>query len=267
MIRLLSKLFGDNMVRIHGKATATPREARPEMELLEDRLVPAVVTSFHPPRVTLSLGNIHIECRDRLKGGPFNQSVVVETTDSTFGLEYHVRWSTKTTSRNWYFVTSRVYGGTVFFTGAKGDDYFQNNTDLRSYAWGGLGNDTLIGGTNQDVLQGEDGNDKVYGGGGKDYLSGGNDNDYLDGGGAFTQSSTPYRDNYDGVADYINGNAGADKFKAEWVNNGITIFQQTNLDAPQDFNAAQGDTIVNPLLPLAAAGFTTAPSASVHFGS
>jgi hypothetical protein len=265
MIRFLSKLFGDNVVRTHAKPATARREARPALEMLEDRLVPTVVTSLHLPRVTLSLGNIHVECRDRVKGGPFNQSVVVEKIDGGYwGLEYRVTWSTRTTQRHWDFTTSQVYGGVVFFTGAKGDDTFDNRTDLKSYAWGGLGNDTLIGGTNQDVLMGEDGNDKVYGGGGKDYLSGGNGNDYIDGGGAFVNGQ--YRDNFDGVADYINGNAGADKFKAEWVSNGITVFNRTNLDAPQDFNAAQGDTIVNPDLPFAA-GLATLPVVSGHLGS
>jgi hypothetical protein len=264
MIRFLSKLFVDNMGRAHGKATAARREARPALETLEDRLVPATVTSFHPPRVTLSLGMLHIECRDRPRGGPFNQSVLVETQDSFSGLRFHVRWSTRTTHRDYYFTPAQLYGGVVFFTGGKGDDTFQNNTDLRSYAWGGLGKDTLIGGTNQDVLMGEQGDDKVYGCGGKDFLSGGDDNDYIDGGGAFVNGQ--YRDNFDGVADYINGNAGADKFKAEWVPNGITVLNYTNLDAPQDFNAAQGDAIVNPLLPIAASNFTGAPIASVQFG-
>jgi RTX calcium-binding nonapeptide repeat (4 copies) len=264
MIRFLSKLLGDNVVRTHGKpAAASRREARPAMEQLEDRLVPTVVTSFHPPRVTLNLGMLHIDCQDRLKGGPFNQSVTVETVDSYWGLEYHVRWSTRTTHRDYYFTPAQLYGGVVFFTGAKGDDTFQNNTDLRSYAWGGLGNDTLIGGTNQDVLMGEQGNDKIYGGGGKDFLSGGDDNDYIDGGGAFVNGQ--YRDNFDGVADYINGNGGADKFKAEWVYNGISVLNRTNLDAPQDFNAAQGDTIVNPVFPVAA-NFTNAPVVSLQFG-
>jgi hypothetical protein len=265
MIRFLSQLLHYNLAQTQGKSTATCREARPEMEQFEDRLVPTVVTSFHPPRVTLVDGNLHIVCQDRLKGPPFSQKVVVETVDDLFGLAYHVGWTTKTTHRDWYFYTSRVYGGVVFFTGGKGDDTFQNNTDLRSYAWGGLGNDTLIGGTNQDVLMGEQGNDKIYGGGGKDYLSGGDDNDYIDGGGAFVNGQ--YSDNYDGVADYINGNAGADKFKAEWVNNGISVRDWKNLDDPQDFNAAQGDTIVNTLLPTAASGFTGAISGSVQLGS
>src|SRR5262249_14828822 len=102
------------------------------------------------------------------------------------------------------------------------------------------------------------------GGGGKDFLSGGDDNDYIDGGGAFVNGQ--YRDNFDGVADYINGNAGADKFKAEWVNKGISVLNWTNLDAPQDFNAAQGDKIVHPLLPIAAANFTNVPVVSVQLG-
>src|SRR5262249_12881087 len=158
--------------------------------------------------------------QDRVKGPPFSQKVVVDTADGgNAGLLYHVAWSTRTIHRGYYFTKVGVYSGGVFFSGAKGGAYFQNNTDLESYAWGGLGNDTLIGGSNQDVLMGEQGNDKIYGGGGKDYLSGGDDDDYIDGGGAFTLSSVPYRDNYDGVADYIHGNAGADKFKAEWVTN------------------------------------------------
>jgi len=77
----------------------------------------------------------------------------------------------------------------VWFTGRGGNDYFWNNTDMPSKAYGGLGGDTLIGGTGKDGLYGDDdswswwhpydGNDYLDGRGGDDYLRGEGGNDTL----------------------------------------------------------------------------------------
>ena len=87
---------------------------------------------------------------------------------------------------------SKVNGGDVYFYGYKGDDKFSaNNTSLRVTAYGGEGNDELLGSYAADILSGGEGNDtlrsgpgndKLYGNGGDDYLNGGIGDDVIDGG-------------------------------------------------------------------------------------
>ncbi len=52
----------------------------------------------------------------------------------------------------------------------------------RALLFGGIGNDTLTGGSGADQLFGQDGNDTLLGKGGNDFLFGGNGNDTLTGG-------------------------------------------------------------------------------------
>jgi hypothetical protein len=47
----------------------------------------------------------------------------------------------------------------IRFYGGDGDDRFENLTDVPTLAWGGAGNDTLIGGGNSDDMRGGAGND------------------------------------------------------------------------------------------------------------
>jgi hypothetical protein len=272
MIHFLSQLFGENGGRTHGKTAATRREARPAMELLEDRLVPTI-TSFHPPVVTLTQGNLHIVCQDPIRGRPFNNRVVVDTVDSGVGLEYHVSWSTRTTHLDWYLVTSRVYGRIFFKSSGLGNDYFRNDTNVPCTAWGGSGNDTLIGGGGDDVLIAGDGNDQLYGRGGRDYLVGGAGHDYLNGDGSVDDNGVPSGVDYgsDGLPDVLIGGKGPDNFVADWVPTGSPVwYQQKNVDAPLNFNANKGDRIVNPLFPVAVAPVSggmsnsSPPSALVH---
>jgi len=88
----------------------------------------------------------------------------------------------------------------IQFKGYGGDDYFQNNSDRRSFAYahagndtllggshydnfqGGPGNDTLDGGLGQDVIRGNDGNDTIRGNEANDQIWGGNGDDNIDGG-------------------------------------------------------------------------------------
>ncbi len=79
----------------------------------------------------------------------------------------------------------------IEFRGANGDDYFLNNTDISSIAYGEAGNDTLIGGAaadflfggdDNDRLYGQDGRDTIYGEAGNDVLYGGDDADRMNGG-------------------------------------------------------------------------------------
>ena len=81
------------------------------------------------------------------------------------------------------------------FYGLEGNDQMQNNTPLRSFQYGGGGDDVLVGGSSTDYLYGEKGNDKLFGRDGNDRLDGGfdvddlrggNGNDYLDTGADFS---------------------------------------------------------------------------------
>lgn len=70
----------------------------------------------------------------------------------------------------------------IRFVGGAGNDYFRNDTSVRSVARGGLGNDTLIGGSGRDDLNGDRGNDLCDGRAGDDSIDGGAGNDRLRGG-------------------------------------------------------------------------------------
>ena len=61
----------------------------------------------------------------------------------------------------------------IRFWGNGRDDAFRNDTNKTSHAWGGDGNDTLIGGSSLDWLYGEDGNDDLSGRDGADRLDAG----------------------------------------------------------------------------------------------
>jgi Ca2+-binding RTX toxin-like protein len=69
----------------------------------------------------------------------------------------------------------------IRFSGGSGSDRFTNGTSIRCSAYGGTGDDILIGGSNHDSLHGEDGNDRLSGGDGIDYLYGDGGNDRLHG--------------------------------------------------------------------------------------
>ncbi|MEV4639380.1 calcium-binding protein [Actinoplanes sp. NPDC049548] len=68
------------------------------------------------------------------------------------------------------------------------DDSVVNNSDLTITAYGGAGNDKLVGGPKADALHGEDpcdgatGNDKIYGKGGDDLIYAGDGSDYVSAG-------------------------------------------------------------------------------------
>ena len=70
----------------------------------------------------------------------------------------------------------------VRFVGLGGDDYFENQTAIRSFAYGQAGNDRLIGGSNDDHLIGNTGDDVITGNAGDDYLVAGNGDDVIAGG-------------------------------------------------------------------------------------
>jgi Ca2+-binding RTX toxin-like protein len=75
---------------------------------------------------------------------------------------------------------------------------------------------------------GEEGNDELFGNEGIDAIWGGDGDDVLDGG-------------IDGLADYLNGGKGKDKFRREWAY--AADLKKVNRDAPSDLNAAEGDVL------------------------
>jgi len=127
-----------------------------------------------------------------------------------------------------------------YMYGEAGHDYMVGGND---YAWnymeGGEGNDTmqgalatdyLIGQAGDDSLAGNWGDDELYGGEGADRLYGQSGNDYLNGGD-------------DGVADYLDGDVGSDRFEVEWYWNGSGW---ANRDTPFDYDPyGQLDSMVN----------------------
>ena len=99
----------------------------------------------------------------------------------------------------------------IIFRGLEGNDRMENNTPLRSFQYGGGGDDVMLGGSSTDYLFGEkgndqlfgrDGNDKLDGGFDVDVLRGGNGSDYLDTGADFA------------VGEIAFGEGGVDTFKA-----------------------------------------------------
>ena len=70
----------------------------------------------------------------------------------------------------------------IIFVGLGGDDFFINNTNIFSFAFGGSGNDTLTGGFGGDRLFGQQGDDVVNGRAGNDFISGNFGNDRVIGG-------------------------------------------------------------------------------------
>jgi len=155
------------------------RRVRPEMEGLEDRLTPTA---------TLYNGDIYVYAT--------SGNDVVSVSYSSPGYDVNINGVTT------HFGARGVTGGDVYFYGYAGNDYFVNNTYLRTHAYGqdgrdtlygGYANDTLDGGYGEDYLYGRDGNDTIYagydysynylnGGAGNDTLYGGNGADYEVGG-------------------------------------------------------------------------------------
>ena len=79
------------------------------------------------------------------------------------------------------------FGQTVTIMGTDGDDTLTGDAAVRDVIYGGLGNDTIVGGdfydngTEPDLLCGGPGNDRVKGARGNDKLNGGDGDDFVDG--------------------------------------------------------------------------------------
>jgi len=203
----------------------------PQLEGLEDRCVPAAVISGGDLIIVQSSGN-DSAIVSSVRRGFLPQLKVQETID---GVIQPVK----------FFSALKV--NRIVYIGGAGDDYFQNLTSVKSVAHGGAGDDALYGGSKADLLYGDDGKDVLNGGGGNDSLYGGNGLDFLDG----ADGNDYLNGGLDGVADQLTGGAGADKFEAEPYYSPLSpFFHALNRDYPQDFVAAQGDTIVGMPVPV-----------------
>lgn len=70
----------------------------------------------------------------------------------------------------------------ILFTGGDGNDRLANQTGLPTRAWGGAGDDILVGGSGPDELVGGPGHDLLDGGAGADRIWGAEGNDLITGG-------------------------------------------------------------------------------------
>ena len=98
-------------------------------------------------------------------------------------------------------------------SGDHGNDQLYGN-DGNDTVFGEGGVDTLEGGNNNDTMDGGPDGDNVVGGDGDDTLHGGDGNDDVNGGtgtdGIFGDNNDDYLRAKDGIADTVNGGAGAD---------------------------------------------------------
>jgi Ca2+-binding RTX toxin-like protein len=222
------------------------RRTLPALETLEDRCTPAV---------SLFGGTIMIfgtASHDTVTVNPYtayDNQQFYRVTDN--GVDH-------------YFTANSVTGS-VWFSGGNGNDYFDNNTDLDSVAYGGWGNDTLNGGSgddhleggyNSDILSGGEGNDYLDAGAGTDYawnvLHGGGGNDTLHGSEGpdvlsgeagvdllYGHGDTDHLDGgNDNVLDVLFGGTGADVLEVEW-NFNAGYFQIVDIAA----DATGADTV------------------------
>ena len=213
MFAILSKLFGTTKSTPAAARPATALQSKPQLETLEQRQVMSA---------TIISGDLYVY------GNNANNSATVDY--QTFsGVGYYKVVQDGATQ---YFAASRVTGGDVAFYGYDGNDYFNNNTGLRTYAWGMNGNDTLLGSYNSDQLDGGNGSDHLYGYGGNDtlragydysynYMDGGSGNDSLFGGwggdAMYGNSGNDYLAGSYGN-DYLSGGTGTDWLYGEQGN-------------------------------------------------
>jgi len=154
----------------------TPRRHEPALgiELLEDRVVPAVIATFLASSGTLT--------------------VFGDNLDNTIAVSRNAAGNLLVNGG-----AVKVVGGTptvantaliqVFGQGGNDNVTLSEATGAlpRANLFGGSGNDTLSGGSGNDMLFGQAGNDTLLGRGGFDFLFGGSENDVLTGGDADDQ--------------------------------------------------------------------------------
>src|SRR5262245_29392315 len=145
---------------------ARPVSFRPSLDVLEDRLAPAVTSSFNPTSHTLVV-----------RGDNLNNNIVIARTATGFVLVNGARVATpsgflKVAAAKTTFVNALAGNDAVIMNITTG-------TAPRVTLVGGAGNDTLVGGPGADILNGGDGNDLLDAAGGADQVFGGAGDDTL----------------------------------------------------------------------------------------
>lgn len=217
-------------------ATATPtrrtHEVRPELENLEAREVPAVVSvqvavysgertldirsDTRDSNVTITQSGSVVTVRDTI-----NNSTRKVTLSAPLKAVQFVGNSGKDT------VTLSIAGLSLRAWGYGNNDYLRGNSGA-DRLYGGAGNDTLLGsdgadtlygGTENDYLSGGNANDRLFGEAGQDTLYGGDHNDYLHGG---------------ANTDTVNGGNGVDTFRRNLAMAGQGLSLMDDENAPAD---------------------------------
>jgi hypothetical protein len=125
----------------------------------------------------------------------------------------------------------------IVFTGGSGNDVFVDSSAIRSLAYGGTGNDTLVGGNASDSLCGGAGNDVLAGGLGHNTLVGGTGTNQADSSSQDTVTGCAW----EGLVATLSGTSGASG-QAEY-NPGSTSGQSTLVLDVSGLTASQTYTV------------------------
>jgi Ca2+-binding RTX toxin-like protein len=184
-----------NMLRSASNARINARRRRrcpavPSLETLEGRALLAASIVYDPiaEDIIITGSNVaDIVVVEQDDGNPAlgDEMVVVTVQDGSLGAEISLsvpRYEVVVGLDGLWSYQDNV--DMIRFSGGSGSDRFTNETSIRCSAYGGTGDDILIGGSDNDSLHGEDGNDRLSGGDGIDYLygHGGDDRLYGDAG-------------------------------------------------------------------------------------
>lgn len=130
-----------------------------------------------------------------------------------------------------------------------GDDFLNASEGGRVVAYGGRGNDTIVGGDNSSVVNMSDtifggaGNDSILAGGGNDYIDGGTGDDWIEGGtGNDTLIGGPGNDTLlGGEGDDLIVVSGSDVVRGQGGANTFRIYKSGGVPVIRDLTAQ--DTI------------------------
>ncbi len=193
--RLIKRLWNGSAPASRTRDSQSPAAANETYQLLEQRKLLAGIT------YDTTLRQVQIE------GSQAGDRVLISELDANTVKVEFVGVATQT--------FARLSIASILFKGYAGDDYFQNNSDRRSFAYAHGGNDTLLGGRHYDNFQGGPGNDILDGGPGQDALRGNDGNDTIRGGDANDKI-------YGGEGDdTIDGGTGHDLIYGDPGNNSI----------------------------------------------
>lgn len=170
---MLRRFWMSNRRNDRKSSTGRKREPRkpfqPTIEMLDDRVTPAVTAFFDAPTGLLSIMGD-------------NASNTIEVSRNAAGNILINGGAVNVVGG----VPSIANTATIQIFGQGGNDLITLNESKgalpAAQLFGGSGNDTLIGGSGADMLFGQAGNDVLMGKGGNDFLFGGTENDTLTGG-------------------------------------------------------------------------------------